>query len=106
MVPETKMLFTDAWDSLRHILQRVAEKFLAANLLLLKQLLALLQDIGHDTSTSRMSSSNLAICLGPNLLSPANKDLLLLEARLEVTKKVGWIEQLAAAFLSPPSLAA
>lgn len=42
----------------------------------------------------QMSYSNLAICLGPNLLSPANKDLLPLEAMLEGTEKAHCIEQL------------
>ncbi|KAM6190237.1 T-cell activation Rho GTPase-activating protein-like [Sarcoramphus papa] len=35
-----------------------------------------------------MSCSNLAICVGPNLLSAGNEDLLSLEAMLEVTEKV------------------
>ncbi|XP_050769923.1 uncharacterized protein LOC127028221 [Gymnogyps californianus] len=35
-----------------------------------------------------MSCSNLAICIGPNLLSPPEEDLLPLEALLEVTEKV------------------
>ncbi|XP_040977635.1 LOW QUALITY PROTEIN: T-cell activation Rho GTPase-activating protein-like [Aquila chrysaetos chrysaetos] len=59
-----------------------------ANLLLLKRLLALLQHIGHNASSSRMTAGNLAICLGPNLLSPPNEDLLPLEAMLAVTEKV------------------
>ncbi|KAM6272139.1 T-cell activation Rho GTPase-activating protein-like [Spheniscus humboldti] len=69
-------------------LKAVAEKLPAANLLLLKRLLSLLQHIGHNASASRMSCSNLAICVGPNLLSPANEDLLPLEAMLEVAEKV------------------
>ncbi|XP_052662561.1 T-cell activation Rho GTPase-activating protein-like [Harpia harpyja] len=69
-------------------LKAVAEKLPAANLLLLKRLLSLLQHIGHNAATSRMTASNLAICLGPNLLSPPNEDLLPLEAMLEVTGKV------------------
>ncbi|XP_050748993.1 T-cell activation Rho GTPase-activating protein-like [Gymnogyps californianus] len=69
-------------------LQAVAEKLPAANLLLLKRLLRLLQHIGHNAATSRMSCSNLAICIGPNLLSPPEEDLLPLEALLEVTEKV------------------
>ncbi|XP_069643575.1 T-cell activation Rho GTPase-activating protein-like isoform X2 [Haliaeetus albicilla] len=66
----------------------VAEKLPAANLLLLKWLLSLLQHIGHNTAASKMSCSNLAMCVGPNLLSPPNEDLLPLEAMLEVTEKV------------------
>ncbi|KAM6402162.1 T-cell activation Rho GTPase-activating protein-like isoform 3-T3 [Pluvialis apricaria] len=69
-------------------LKVVAGKLPAANPLLLEQLLSLLQHIGHNASTSRMSCSNLAVCVGPNLLSPPNEDLLLLEAMLEVTEKV------------------
>ncbi|CAM9644409.1 unnamed protein product, partial [Bubo scandiacus] len=69
-------------------LKVVAEKLPAAHLLLLQRLLSLLQNIGHHVSTSRMTSSNLAICLGPNLLGPPDEELLPLEAVLEVTEKV------------------
>ncbi|XP_074913256.1 T-cell activation Rho GTPase-activating protein-like, partial [Buteo buteo] len=69
-------------------LKAVAEKLPAANLFLLKRLLSLLQHIGRNAATSRMSCSNLAICLGPNLLSPPDEDLLPLQAMLEVTEKV------------------
>ncbi|XP_074771555.1 T-cell activation Rho GTPase-activating protein-like [Athene noctua] len=68
-------------------LRAVAEKLPAANLLLLKRLLSLLRHIGHHAATSRMGCSNLAVCVGPNLLSPANADQLPLEAVLEVTHK-------------------
>ncbi|XP_010290094.1 PREDICTED: T-cell activation Rho GTPase-activating protein-like, partial [Phaethon lepturus] len=56
-------------------LKAVAEKLPAANLLLLKRLLCLLQHIGHNAASNRMSCSNLAICVGPNLLSPPNEEL-------------------------------
>ncbi|XP_056217884.1 T-cell activation Rho GTPase-activating protein-like [Falco biarmicus] len=69
-------------------LKAVADKLPVANLLLLKRLMALLQHIGHNAATSRMSCSNLAICIGPNLLSPPNEDLLPLQAMLAVTEKV------------------
>lgn len=65
----------------------------AASLLLLKRLLALLQHIGYNVSTSRMSSRNLAICLGPNLRSPSEEELLLLDTVLEVAEKVRLFEQ-------------
>ncbi|GAB0187451.1 T-cell activation Rho GTPase-activating protein-like [Grus japonensis] len=74
-------------------LKAVAEKLPAANLLLLKPLLSLLQHIGRNAGTSRMTSSNLAICVGPSLLSPPNEDLLPLEAMLEVTEKVNGLVQ-------------
>ncbi|XP_074764791.1 T-cell activation Rho GTPase-activating protein-like [Athene noctua] len=69
-------------------LRAVAEKLPAANLLLLKRLLSLLRHIGRHAATSRMGCSNLAVCVGPNLLSPANADQLPLEALLEVTHQV------------------
>ena len=96
---------TSALSALRSCSLRVASKLPAANLLLLERLLSLLQHIGHNASTSRMSCSNLAICVGPNLLSAGNEDLLSLEAMLEVTEKVGCTEQAAAAFPAHQSLA-
>ncbi|XP_064915337.1 T-cell activation Rho GTPase-activating protein-like [Columba livia] len=66
----------------------VAKKLPAANLLLLKELMSLLQHIGHNADTSRMTFNNLAICVGPNLLSPPKEELLPLDALLEVTQKV------------------
>ncbi|XP_075606135.1 uncharacterized protein LOC142601229 [Balearica regulorum gibbericeps] len=69
-------------------LKGVAEKLPAANVLLLKRLLSLLRHIGHSAGTSRMSPSNLAVCMGPSLLSPPHEDLLPLEAMLEATQKV------------------
>ncbi|XP_052662548.1 T-cell activation Rho GTPase-activating protein-like, partial [Harpia harpyja] len=95
-----KLLVTDLYEDWMAAMQKsgkeekteelkaVAEKLPAANLLLLKRLLALLRHISHNASSSRMSASNLAICLGPNLLSPPNEDLLPLQAMLEVTEKV------------------
>ncbi|OPJ85632.1 hypothetical protein AV530_019798 [Patagioenas fasciata monilis] len=95
-----KLLMTDLYEDWMAAMQKsskeekmeelkaVAQKLPAANLLLLKRLLALLQHIGYNVSTSRMSSSNLAICLGPNLLSPTNEELRPLETMLEVAEKV------------------
>ncbi|CAM9119596.1 unnamed protein product [Bubo scandiacus] len=95
-----KLLVTDLYEDWMAAMQKasreekiwelraVAEKLPAANLLLLKRLLSLLQHIGHHAATSRMGCSNLAVCVGPNLLSPAHADLLPLEAMLEMTHKV------------------
>ncbi|XP_064915332.1 T-cell activation Rho GTPase-activating protein-like isoform X2 [Columba livia] len=69
-------------------LKVVAKKLPAANLLLLKELLSVLQHIGHNADTSKMTFNNLAICVGPNLLSPPKEELLPLDALLEVTQKV------------------
>ncbi|XP_074669060.1 T-cell activation Rho GTPase-activating protein-like, partial [Strix aluco] len=94
-----KLLVTDLYEDWMAAMQKasreekmwelraVAEKLPAANLLLLKRLLSLLQHISHHAATSRMGCSNLAVCVGPNLLSPAHADLLPLEAMLEVTHK-------------------
>ncbi|XP_071658258.1 T-cell activation Rho GTPase-activating protein-like [Patagioenas fasciata] len=78
----------------------VAKKLPEANLLLLKKLLTPLQHI------RRMSSNNLATCIGPNLLSPPKEELLPLEAMLEVTQKARCLDQLTAAFPAHRSLAA
>ncbi|KAM6082384.1 T-cell activation Rho GTPase-activating protein-like [Chlamydotis macqueenii] len=69
-------------------LKAVGKKLPAANVLLLERLLSLLQHIGHNAASSKMSCSNLAVCIGPNLLSPGNEDLLPLETLLQVTEKV------------------
>ncbi|XP_010119098.1 PREDICTED: T-cell activation Rho GTPase-activating protein-like, partial [Chlamydotis macqueenii] len=68
-------------------LKAVGKKLPAANVLLLERLLSLLQHIGHNAASSKMSCSNLAVCIGPNLLSPGNEDLLPLETLLQVTEK-------------------
>ena len=68
------------------------------NLLLLKHLLSLLQNIGRNTSTSRMTVGNLAICMEQNLLSPVEKHTLPVDVLVQVTVKVCSIYQLATAF--------
>ena len=70
----------------------MAGRLPAANLVLLKRLLSLLQQIGQHAASSRMSVISLAIRVGPNLLSPPNEELLPLEAMLEVTEKVRFLE--------------
>ncbi|PKK20581.1 putative LOC102086399 [Columba livia] len=72
-------------------LKVVSKKLPAVNLLLLKELMSLLQHIGHNAATSRMTFNNLAICVGPNLLSPPKEELLPLDALLEVTQKVNML---------------
>lgn len=52
-----------------------------------------------------MSASNPGVCVGPNLLSPAEEHTLPLEVLLQVTGNVFWIYQLAAAFQAHPSFA-
>lgn len=64
----------------------VADELPRANLLILQWLLSLLHHIKQNSSRSRMDSSNLAICIGPNMLSEEN--LLLLEVLMEVKDKI------------------
>ncbi|PKK27410.1 progesterone receptor [Columba livia] len=72
-------------------LKEVASKLPTANLLLLKRLLTLLRTISSNTCTSRMTAANLAICVGPNLLSPPEEDSLPLDVLVQVTgKPPGW----------------
>lgn len=75
----------------------VADKLLRASLILLKQLHSLLHNTSQNSSASTMSSSNLTICVAPNLLSPAEDNLLLQEALMEFPDKVSWIYQVAIA---------
>lgn len=84
---------------------RVAGKLPEANLLLLKRLLALLQNISRNVATSRMTAGNLAICVGPNLLSPPEEHTLPLDAPVQVTGKVRCVYQPATAFWTHPSFA-
>ncbi|KAK4830013.1 hypothetical protein QYF61_008276 [Mycteria americana] len=74
-------------------LRKMANKLLAASFLLLKHLLGLLLNISKNSATSRMTASNLAICVGPNLLSPAEEPTLPLEVLMQVTGKVKGLVQ-------------
>ena len=77
---------------------RVASKLPKGNLLLLKSLLSLLQNISRNAATSRMTAGNLAVCVGPNLLSPAEEHTLPLDVLLQVTGKVRCVYQPATGF--------
>ncbi|XP_026723784.1 T-cell activation Rho GTPase-activating protein-like [Athene cunicularia] len=69
-------------------LKEVASKLPKANLVLLQQLLSLLQNISSNAATSKMTAHNLAICMGPNLLSPAEEHTLPLDVLAQATEKV------------------
>ncbi|KFU90302.1 T-cell activation Rho GTPase-activating protein, partial [Chaetura pelagica] len=69
-------------------LKEVADKLPRPNHALLKHLLSLLQHISRNAETNRMDSSNLAICLGPNMLSPGTDSTLPLEVQKEMNDKV------------------
>ncbi|XP_026651193.2 T-cell activation Rho GTPase-activating protein-like [Zonotrichia albicollis] len=70
------------------ISSRVADKLPRPNLVLLKLLLSLLHHISQNAETNRMDSCNLAICIGPNLLSPGTASALPLEVQKEMNNKV------------------
>ncbi|KAJ7409626.1 T-cell activation Rho GTPase-activating protein isoform X1 [Willisornis vidua] len=69
-------------------LKEVADKLPKPNLVLLKHLLSLLHHISQNAETNRMDSSNLAICVGPNMLSPEMDNTLPLEVQKEMNDKV------------------
>ncbi|NXF06173.1 TAGAP protein, partial [Smithornis capensis] len=69
-------------------LKEVADKLPKPNLVLLKHLLSLLHHISQNAETNRMDSSNLAICVGPNMLSPETDNMLPLEVQKEMNNKV------------------
>ncbi|KAK4823474.1 hypothetical protein QYF61_002521 [Mycteria americana] len=69
-------------------LKEVADKLPRPNLALLKHLLSLLHHISQNAETNRMDSSNLAICVGPNMLSPETDNALPLEVQKEMNDKV------------------
>ena len=83
----------------------MASKLPEANLVLLKHLLALLQTISRNVATSRMTAGNLAICVGPNLLSPAEEHTLPLDVLVQATGKVRSVYQPATALWAHPSFA-
>ncbi|XP_067150704.1 T-cell activation Rho GTPase-activating protein-like [Apteryx mantelli] len=69
-------------------LKEVADQLPRPNVLLLKSLLAVLHRISQNAETNRMDSSNLAICVGPNMLSPGTDSTLPLEVQKEMNDKV------------------
>ncbi|XP_052535310.1 T-cell activation Rho GTPase-activating protein isoform X1 [Tympanuchus pallidicinctus] len=69
-------------------LKEVADKLPRPNLVLLKQLLSVLHRISQNADISRMDANNLAICVGPNMLSPGTGSTLPLEVQKEMNDKV------------------
>ncbi|NXC44451.1 TAGAP protein, partial [Penelope pileata] len=66
----------------------VADKLPRPNLVLLKHLLSVLHRISQNADTSRMDANNLAICVGPNMLSPGAGSTFPLELQKEMNDKV------------------
>ncbi|XP_075409987.1 T-cell activation Rho GTPase-activating protein isoform X2 [Tenrec ecaudatus] len=69
-------------------LKQVADQLPRANLALLKQLVYVLFLISKNAGTNKMDSSNLAICIGPNVLAPDSGQSLSLEAQRDLNYKV------------------
>lgn len=67
---------------------RVAEKLPRPNLLLLKHLLSVLYLVSKNAEVSKMDASNLAICVGPNMLTRENDQSLSLEAQKDLNNQV------------------
>ncbi|XP_053139480.1 T-cell activation Rho GTPase-activating protein isoform X2 [Hemicordylus capensis] len=69
-------------------MKEVADKLPRPNLLLLKYLLCVLYHISKKSEVNKMDSSNLAICIGPNILTADHDQSLPLEVQKELTDKV------------------
>ncbi|XP_075780669.1 T-cell activation Rho GTPase-activating protein isoform X3 [Pelodiscus sinensis] len=69
-------------------LKEVADKLPRPNLLLLKHLVFVLHHLSKTSDVNRMDSSNLAICIGPNLLTPKQDETLPLEVQKQLNDKV------------------
>ncbi|NXF89188.1 TAGAP protein, partial [Eubucco bourcierii] len=96
----SKLLLADLYEKWMQALERpskqekieelkvVADKLPRPNLILLKHVLSLLHHISQNAESNRMDSSNLAICIGPNMLSPEMDNTLPLEVQKEMNDKV------------------
>lgn len=84
---------------------RVADKLPRPNLVLLKHLLSVLHRISQNADTNRMDANNLAICVGPNMLSPGTGSMLPLEVQKEMNDKVSGLtyQLLSLSSSDPPS---
>lgn len=89
-------LFEDWMDALERqseedrteALKQVADKLPRPNLLLLKHLISVLYLISKNSEISKMDASNLAICIGPNMLTRENDQYLSFEAQKDLNNKV------------------
>ncbi|XP_020034900.1 T-cell activation Rho GTPase-activating protein [Castor canadensis] len=69
-------------------LKQVADRLPRPNLLLLKHLLFVLHLISKNSEVNKMDSSNLAICIGPNMLTLENDQNLSFQAQKALNNKV------------------
>ncbi|XP_062429073.1 T-cell activation Rho GTPase-activating protein-like [Rhea pennata] len=75
-------------------LREVAGLLPPANRLLLRRLLSVLHHISESAESNRMDASNLAICVGPNMLSPDMDTTLPLAVQKESNDKVTLLVEL------------
>ncbi|XP_004874601.1 T-cell activation Rho GTPase-activating protein [Heterocephalus glaber] len=69
-------------------LKQVVGQLPQPNLLLLKHLVSVLHLISKNSEINKMDSSNLAICIGPNMLTLQNDQNLSFEAQKDLNNKV------------------
>lgn len=69
-------------------LKQVAERLPGPNLLLLRHLVYVLHLISKNAEVNKMDSSNLAICIGPNMLTLRNAQSLSFQAQRDLNNKV------------------
>nr|XP_033791661.1 T-cell activation Rho GTPase-activating protein [Geotrypetes seraphini] len=69
-------------------MKQVADKLPRPNLLLLRHLVCVLHHISKNSDVNKMDSSNLAVCIGPNLLTLDQDASLSLEAQKDLSEKV------------------
>nr|XP_008261960.1 T-cell activation Rho GTPase-activating protein [Oryctolagus cuniculus] len=77
-----------AEDDRVEALREIADKLPRPNFLLLRHLLLVLHLISKNSEVNKMDASNLAICIGPNVLSPAHDHHLSFEAQKNLHGKV------------------
>uniref|UniRef100_A0A8D2D8E1 T-cell activation Rho GTPase-activating protein n=1 Tax=Sciurus vulgaris TaxID=55149 RepID=A0A8D2D8E1_SCIVU len=69
-------------------LKQVADQLPQPNLLLLRHLVYVLHLISKNSEVNKMDSSNLAICIGPNMLTLENDHNLSFEVQKDLNNKV------------------
>ncbi|XP_059128809.1 T-cell activation Rho GTPase-activating protein isoform X2 [Peromyscus eremicus] len=69
-------------------LKQVADRLPRPNLLLLRHLVSVLHLISKNAEVNKMDSSNLAICIGPNMLALKNDQNLSFQAQKDLNNKV------------------
>ncbi|XP_029452492.1 T-cell activation Rho GTPase-activating protein [Rhinatrema bivittatum] len=69
-------------------MKQLADKLPRPNLLLLRHLVCVLHHISKNSEVNKMDSSNLAICIGPNMMTLDQDTSLSLDVQKELNEKV------------------